>query len=289
MDAEFWIVLTVPAIIAIIWFVKVMLPATINRALDHKLNIELEKIRFELHRSEESFKSELRRKEDQLAALRDGVLGGRAKRQELVDKRRIQAVECIWTAIQDLSPYKTVAAQMSVINLDSLNKSGRFDNEKLTTFFKSLVNAVKTPEIYVDPARSERLFVSESAWAYYSAYKIVVHSSYGHAKMLSIGIDDASSVLDKGKIREILKVALPDLVQYIEMYDTNTMYNLLDTIEARILNDLRKTLRGEEIEESDIARSTMIMKLVNEATQAEAKKGTEVAPAIAALSAGSGQ
>jgi hypothetical protein len=47
----------------------------------------------ELHKSDDAFKSELRSKEAEIAALRDGILSRRMQRQALLDKRRMEAVE----------------------------------------------------------------------------------------------------------------------------------------------------------------------------------------------------
>jgi hypothetical protein len=44
-------------------------------------------------KSEDAFKSELRSKEAEIAALRDGILSGRMQRQALLDKRPMEAVE----------------------------------------------------------------------------------------------------------------------------------------------------------------------------------------------------
>src|ERR1700722_19216615 len=79
--------------------------------------MKLETIRADLRGIEERLKSDLRLKESEISALRDGVLSGRAQRQTLLDKRRLEAVERIWAAVMALTPYRAVAAMMSRVNL----------------------------------------------------------------------------------------------------------------------------------------------------------------------------
>src|SRR5215471_435493 len=67
-------------------------------------------------------KSDLRTKEAEISALREGVLSGRANRQALLDKRRLEAVEKIWASVIALGPAKVVSAKMSIINYDVVAK-----------------------------------------------------------------------------------------------------------------------------------------------------------------------
>src|SRR3546814_19392639 len=53
----------------------------IESGVQHKFDKRLEVVRAELRAGEEALKSELRAREAQLAALRDGVLSGRLHRQ----------------------------------------------------------------------------------------------------------------------------------------------------------------------------------------------------------------
>ena len=54
--------------------------AKIEKGVEHKFNEKLE-----------NFRADLRNKEAEISALRDGVLSGRAQRQALLDKRRFEA------------------------------------------------------------------------------------------------------------------------------------------------------------------------------------------------------
>lgn len=55
-------------------------------------------------------------KETEFVALRESILGGSANRQSPLDTRRFEAVEKVWTAVNDLARLKTLAAVMSRLN-----------------------------------------------------------------------------------------------------------------------------------------------------------------------------
>src|SRR3546814_12514519 len=87
----------------------------IESGVQHKFDKRLEVVRAELRAGEEALKSELRAREAQLAALRDGVLSGRLHRQNLLEERRPQAAERIWAAVIDLQKSKNSDATMEVL------------------------------------------------------------------------------------------------------------------------------------------------------------------------------
>src|SRR5262245_11112069 len=92
------------------------LKAWISRSIQHRFDKELEKVRAELRKAEEQFKSDLRDREAEIATLRNSVLAGSAGRQALLDKRRFDAVEKVWTAVNDFAPFKSLAASLVVLD-----------------------------------------------------------------------------------------------------------------------------------------------------------------------------
>jgi hypothetical protein len=97
MTWEFWLLIGVDAVFGIAIFAgRNWLKATIEHSVQHHFDKEIEELRTELRKSEETFKSELRLKETEIGALRDGILSGRTQRQAFLDRRRLDAVERLW-------------------------------------------------------------------------------------------------------------------------------------------------------------------------------------------------
>jgi hypothetical protein len=165
---EFWVVIGLYAATGIAVFAgRNWLKAWIQSGVEYRFNSRLEELRAEIRRSEEELKSQLRIKETEITALREGVLSGRTQRQALVDKRRIEAVEKLWSGIVALSPYKGLSASVAVLNVDALAR--RSDDPKIKLFIAAVATAVKRdPEaLSNNPATNERPFVSALAWAYF--------------------------------------------------------------------------------------------------------------------------
>ena len=100
MGWGFWLLLAIDAVIGIgIFAGRNWLKASKERSVQHRFDARLEELRADLRKSEEGLKSELRLKEGQITALRDGVLSGRAHRQALLDKRRLEAVDRLEDAL----------------------------------------------------------------------------------------------------------------------------------------------------------------------------------------------
>jgi hypothetical protein len=119
MGWGFWLLLAIDAVIGIgIFAGRNWLKASIERSVQHRFDARLEELRADLRKSEEGLKSELRLKEGQITALRDGVLSGRAQRQALLDKRRLEAVDRLWAAFMALAPFAGVSKFMSVFDFD---------------------------------------------------------------------------------------------------------------------------------------------------------------------------
>src|SRR5262249_18345187 len=106
----------------VVFATRTLLLAWISKGVQHSFDVKIERLRTELRHNEERFKSELRDKEAEIAALRNSVLSGSASRQSLLDKRRFEAVERIWIAVNDLAQLKPLSGLMAVMNVKEMAK-----------------------------------------------------------------------------------------------------------------------------------------------------------------------
>jgi len=99
------------------------LVARIEKGVQHGFDRRLEELRAELRQSEERLKSTLRDRENEIALLRNTVLAGSASRQSLLDKRRFEAVERVWTAVNNLAGNLRLLSEfMARLNVDEMGK-----------------------------------------------------------------------------------------------------------------------------------------------------------------------
>jgi hypothetical protein len=76
----------------------------------------------------EQIRADLRVKESEISALQNAVFAGSANRQSLIDKRRFEAVEKVWSTVNELAQFKMIACIMAVVNFNSMSKQARDPN-----------------------------------------------------------------------------------------------------------------------------------------------------------------
>jgi hypothetical protein len=228
----------------------------VARRIQYGFDGKIENLRAELRQNEERFKHDLRTKEAEISALREGVLSGRANRQALLDKRRLEAVEKIWAAVIALGPAKSLSATMSIIKCDAVVKDAQM---------RQVIDSFLPPtDAYSKPvAMNEQPFVSEIAWAYFFAYLVIIRSACIRAEFLRAGIEEPEELLDVRKVKEVLKAALPDQSQFIEKSQPVAFHDLLDELEEKLLAELRKTLEGRDLDEAALDQAKNIIEASN--------------------------
>jgi hypothetical protein len=266
-----WIVVPIIGFVLRHWIV-----AVISRGVQHQFDREIEQLRTELRKAEEEHKSQLRSKEDDIAALRNIVLSGSAGRQTLLDQRRFEAVERIWTAVNDLSRLKALSATMAILDYSAMVRKASDPGMQqfLSIVGKTLPEGDQFQQLK-NVARDEQPFTTEVAWAYFNAYKMILYMNHARFMMLK---NAASPELDVEKffstegLRKILKAALPHQHQFIDENDAGAFHYLLDELEACLLAELRKILDGEAADQRMAERARAMMDAMREADREAAQK-----------------
>jgi hypothetical protein len=274
MSADFWlsllsicISLGVPVAI---FLARNWLVAWISNSVQHRFNVKIEELRAELRKSEEGFKSDLRDKEAEISTLRNSVLGGSASRQALLDKRRFESVERVWTAVNDLGgQLKGLSLWMSVLNYKVLAKEA--SDPKVQEFLSSFGKTVPEFQQIKDVARDERPYLPELAWAYFSAYSMILTTIYARYMVLRTGLPETEQYLSTDALKKILKATLPHCSDWIDENEPERYYHLLEQIELRLLVELRKILEGKQADEADATRAKAIMEMVRRAEEESEK------------------
>lgn len=262
MTTQDWVIIII-LYIAIpigIFLGKNWLKAKIEGSVQHTFNEKLEVIR-----------AELRTKEAEISALRDGILSGRATRQAAIDQRRLQAVERIWTRVSNtFVPYKHVSRIVSkVVDFDTVRRLA--ENDAYRTMFKAALTHIPADDTKVNDVGAERLFVSPPIWAYFSAYQTIMYISYRIAKELSLGGEDQTALFVAKPVHEVLKAALPHRAEYIDQHPDSAYYELLDELEDRLMGELTSMLEGHHFDKAEVKHSAEILRQVRKANDAEAR------------------
>jgi hypothetical protein len=260
------------------------LKVRIEKGIQYSFENKLEVLRTQLRKNEEVFKADLRNKESEIALLRNSVLSGSISRQSLLDKRRFEAVEKVWTAINDFAQLKGLSAMMAVVDFEAIAK--RTGDPKIQMFLDGIgagpPDVVKTKDIgqLKNVARDERPFLPELAWAYFSAYTSILFGSLMRYMVLKSGLAGVADVLTNEPTKKILKAALPHQSSFIDKFEPGAYHHLLDELETLLLAELRKILEGEQADRAAIDKARGIMDVIDKADQ-ETKKDAARAAGIA--------
>ncbi|MDX2144453.1 MAG: hypothetical protein SFV19_13940 [Rhodospirillaceae bacterium] len=243
--------------------------ATHKNELERALNAEIELLKNELRTKESEFTSNLRVREAEIAALREGVFSGRFNRQALLDKRKLEAVDKIWGAVAKLTPLKRLSAQIAWIKIDvAVDEAAK--NPKLRAFFE-VINKSVDHKAFDHLTMIERPFLTSLAWSYFSAYEAIVASAFLLSKTMELGLDDGRKLLDEIGIRNILAAALPHRREQIAKINVGSFHFLLVELEGLLLTELQKILEGVEADKASIEQSILIESAIKVASDESEK------------------
>lgn len=255
-----------------VWLFRKLIVTRLAKSVQHEFDNKLEVIQAELRRSEESFKADLRSKENQIAALRGGALSALASRQAVLDKRRLEAVEQIWEAVTSLARLKYASQIMGTIKFDVASAMAAKDPKMREAFevFATPMDKVDTPEN--KNAEKARPFVPQIAWALFSAYRAIILLAVTQFHLLKSGLDGTKLLAAP---ENLIKAALPHRTEYIEKHGYAAYSYLLDELESRLLAELQKMFEGGESGKATIDQASAIVKEVDRAMESARSANAE--------------
>ena len=250
------------AILALVlWLARNLIATRLTKSVQYEFDIKVESLRAELRKNEEVFRADLRAKESEIAVLRSGAITAMASRQIALDKRRLDAIDQLWSAFIALGPAKWILLSMSGFNLDKVFERAPHD-EKLRDFFKQIGAGFDDKKIDSSVSEKARPFVSPMAWALFSAYQAIVMQAVAKLRLIQFGIGE-KSLLDTERTKKLIKTALPYWEEYIEEHGDSAYHLLLDTLETNLLDEFRKMMAGEEDDKDAVERAAKIVEAAN--------------------------
>ena len=247
-----------------LWLGRNLIAARLTRSVQHEFDTKLESLRTELRKNEELFKADLKTKEAEIAVLRSGAMTAMASRQVALDKCRLDAIDQLWSALIALGPAKWILASMSSFKLEEVFKRAPHE-EKLREVFKQMGTGFDEKKIDTSVAERTRPFVSPMAWALFSAYQAIVMQAVAKLRLIQFGFGNMD-LLDREGIKKLVKAALPDYETYIEEHGDKVYHLLLEIIETKFLDELRKMMAGEEDDKEAVERAAKIVEIANSVT-----------------------
>lgn len=245
-----------------LWLGRNFLLTRLTRSVEHEFNRKLEDVRAELRIAEERLKADLRAKEVEISALRAGALSALANRQAALDKRRLEAVDQIWSAVTALGPARALAASMSYIDFEVAAKAAEQD-PKARQFFEMIGAGFDPKSMDLTEAVKARPFVSPMVWAVYSAMQAVIAHSIIRWHVLKGGLG-TKDFANHEAIAKLIKSALPHYADYIDKQGPEGYYYVLEALDQRLLAEMRAMLSGTETDKAAIEQAAEILRTSEE-------------------------
>jgi hypothetical protein len=276
MELVSWLpALTTTALLAgALWLGRELISTRLTKSVQHEFDKKIESVRSDLRASEERFKAQLREKEAEIAALRSGALSALASRHAALDKRRLEAVDQLWGAFNALAPARSIVAMMGSVNFEFTAKEAE-SNSKLRHVFELINNGFDIRALDLSAAAKARPFVSQMAWAVYSAIQAVTFHSVMRLEVIKSGLG-TSVLADHKAIEKLVIAALPHYMEYLEKNGPSVYYYVLEALDVRLLAELQSMLSGVESDKASLEQAAEIIRLAN-ALQAATKQGNSEA------------
>lgn len=267
MDMLSWLPsLTTTGLLAFaLWLGRNLIATRLTASVEHEFNSKLESLR-----------ADLRAKETEIAALRGGAMSALESRQIALDKRRLEAVDQLWSAVTALGPAKGISSFMVIMKFEAAAEEAA-KNPNFRKIFEALGAGLDPAKMDFSQSAKARPFVSPMAWALFSAYQAIAVQAIVKLQIVKSGV--GADMLDKQAATKLVKAALPHQAEYVDKYGDTGFHYLLEELEGRLLDEMQNMLKGVEADKASLDQAAEILKRSNELS--ESTRQSEVPPSIA--------
>jgi len=212
----------------------------------------------------EALKDDLRKKDQQISALRSGALSGLASRQAAIDKRRLEAIDRLWASAIAQNRYKALTKMTQSLKMEEFIQASTqqdADGEKarkMATFIWNSAHLDDVKQIDCQP-ENERPFLSPLVWALFSAYRQVLALPIVQLAAARTGAGD-SVLADPKPLLNLVKSAIPHQTEFIDKYGRDSLAFLVDELEERLLSEIRSSLHNADGDHKSLEQAAAILK-----------------------------
>lgn len=243
----------------VIWLCRQRIGAYLTREVQHKFDVRLAAIQSEFREKEARLQADWRVQEKQIDSLQSGALSALSMRQNAVDKRRLEAVDQLWEAVDTLAPIRVTASWMEYFGTDEMLKIVEGD-EKLSEMISAADGAIEALKMSGEAARKARPFVTPMAWAYFSVYRSVLSYAVVQAKLIGSGLK--YKILKPDSIISLVKQSLPEFAERLDNFGITVAYGQIEELESRVLSELQLMISDSAQDDENVERAAKILKAV---------------------------
>ena len=249
------------AAIGVLIAVSYLFRDAILRFINEKISLASKK---ELQSQEHEFKAqfdEVRRDFERIQLTQEKFLTAflevSSERAKAVSKREIEAAEAIWSSVEILNRLLFSAKTVDMLDIGAIEQLGTSERARFAQLAGIFAKEI-TPEFMAKVnCQQARLYVNDTAWAFYHAYSMIILSGGLRMKALETGIP--SSLFDETALKKAILDALPHQKPTLEKYPNMVNSLFLDELREALLNELKKSIHGEQPTENEKAIARAIL------------------------------
>lgn len=241
----------------VLWLGRNLIATRLTKSVAYEFNARLEGIKAEQRASEERLKADLKLKEAEITALRSGALSALASRQMALDKRRLEAVDQLWSTVAALAPARGITTMMTAINIEAAAPLVERD-PRMRQVFEGMGGNFDLRSIDFSGATKAQPYLSPMVWAVYSALLAV--AMHGAIRWFCLKSGLSQDFSNNEHVSKLIKTALPHYSEYVDQNGPNGYYLILDALEQRLLSEIRTMLSGVEDDKATLGQAAEILK-----------------------------
>jgi len=241
----------------VLWLSRTWIKVRLTSSVQHEFDKRLEELKAEFRVAEKSLEANLAKRSAELEALRSGALSGITQRRALLDKRRVEAIDQLWGALVRNHSARNLAMTMSALKLEELAKLVTKDH-RIREFVKMSGVGFDVSKLDYVSGVYARPYVSDMAWALYSAISAITGYYVAHWVALSNGIDSRRMV-DNESVQKLIVAAMPEYKEYLEKHGISAAYHLLDRLDSLLIKELNRMALDHQQDKESIQQAAEIL------------------------------
>ncbi len=224
------------------WLCREWITARLSKGIQHEYDAKLEALR-----------ADLRSKDAQITALREGALFGASARQTALFQRKIEAVDAVWADMAKLSRLNFAVLYTS-LDYPTVKDTARSEGGR------SLLKAMDEADL-INSLRASTYepYVPQYAWALFQAYQGIMLFTSVKVKALGTG-DNIKDMFESAAVLEVLRKTLPDQSALIDERGQSVTWHLMSVLRERVLDALRSVLAGKDDDAATVERAAAIIR-----------------------------
>lgn len=244
---------TAAAIGFALWLSRKLILTRLANSVRHEFDVKLEQLRSDLHD-----------REREIRGVRETALSALTTAKSAIDQRRIEAIDQVWQGLIEARADVMAVHLVGILKLNNIARS--ISDPRLQQFMETITGLANSS---TDAKRKEEIrkverarpWISPMAWALYTAYLAIVHTSVIRLSATNAGIENADDLVNKAAAAEMLSAALPDRNIQEDNFPDSLLPDLVKELEEKLLHELQESAIRIESDEETVKTATRIANL----------------------------